>query len=152
MGALTFIGDVKHKGRQYLINQVLYFSMVIAFANSTWFPLSMLFLVGAGIFNSTSGVLANTLFQLAAKNEMRGRVVALLGMSQGVQPAGSLLMGFGIERWGAPGTISAFMAGAIGFMGLIAVAFPALRRSTLGAGKPEEPASQPPTAPREAAS
>ncbi len=137
LSVLAVVGDVQNKGKVYIISHIAYIGMVLAFAQSESLALSMVFLIGAGICNSLSNVLGNTLFQLACTNEMRGRVMALHSMSGGLQPMGGLPMGFAIERWGASNSVAAFMAFAMALVGVASVLFPQLWRGVL----PEEAAA-----------
>lgn len=138
LGVLVYLGDVRRKGTVFLASHAMYIGMVIAFSRAESLPVSMAFLVLAGVCNSVSGVLNNILFQLVATNEMRGRVMALHSMSNGLQPMGSLPMGLAMERWGAPNTVSAFMAAALTVLLSVAVFFPELRRVGMSPASAEE--------------
>ena len=108
----AFIGDIRRKGRVMLGCEIVYASLVIGFAWSETFYLSLTFLAVAGIFHSIGRVLGNTLIQLAAPNEMRGRVMAVWQMSHGLQPLGSLPMGLAVARFGPQLGIGMFMVAA----------------------------------------
>ncbi|MBI2888188.1 MAG: MFS transporter [Chloroflexi bacterium] len=131
LSVLAYLGDVRRKGLVFLGAHFVYIALVGAFARADWLPLSMAFLVGAGVCNSISGVLSNTLFQLASSNEMRGRVMALHSMSGGIEPVGALAMGLAIEQWNAPDAVSTFMLAGMAGLGCVALLFPALRRAEL---------------------
>lgn len=140
LSVLAYMGDVRRKGLVFFGAHFVYIAMVGAFARTDWLPLSMAFLIGAGVCNSISGVLSNTLFQLASSNEMRGRVMALHSMSGGIEPVGALSMGFAIEQWNAPDAVSAFMLAGMAGLGGVALLFPALRQAELrGVPADEQP-------------
>ena len=129
LAGLAYLGDVPHKGRIFIVTHVGYVVLLIAFARSEVLALSMACLIVSGVFHAVMQVVSNTLFQLVATNEMRGRVMALHGMSSGLQPAGALPMGIAIERWGAPNTVTAYMSTALIALIAVVVLFPELRRT-----------------------
>ncbi|MBI4497020.1 MAG: MFS transporter, partial [Chloroflexi bacterium] len=138
---LAYLGDVPRKGEIFLVAHILYIAFVVAFARADSVVLAMAGLILAGVFWSLMQVMANTLFQLAASNEMRGRVMALYSMSSGLQPMGSLPMGFAIERWGAPDTVTVFMVVALLALLAVAAVFPELRRPETPPDVPTYPAA-----------
>ncbi len=88
---------------------ITYTVLLIAFAASTVFVLSLAILAVAGIFHAIAMALNNTLLQLAVRNELRGRVMSVWQMSHGLQPLGSLPMGLLIASQGAQIGIGSFM-------------------------------------------
>ncbi|MCX6022327.1 MAG: MFS transporter [Chloroflexi bacterium] len=151
---LAYLGDVKRKGLVFVIAQLCYAGTVLAFSRTENIYLSMLCLVVTGVVFSVMQVMANTMFQLASSNEMRGRVMALYSMNNGFQPVGSLPMGFAAERWGIANTMSGFMLTAIAAMTAVTVLFPELRRVEISpssgpvGGKGTEPPAAPAAQPR----
>jgi MFS family permease len=72
------------------------------FAVSTWPPLSMLLLLVAGGMITSFMTINTALIQSHVSDVMRGRVMSLREIANGVGPAGSLLFGAIAERSSAP--------------------------------------------------
>lgn len=129
LGILAALGDVRRTGLIYFSTLLLYFVMLIAFARSTTVPVAMACLIGAGVFHSIMWVLTGILFQMAASNEMRGRVMSLYNMTFGLQPIGALSWGYAIERWGSPNAMTAFILAAVCLTSMTVFIFPELRKA-----------------------
>ncbi len=72
------------------------------FAVSTWPPLSMMLLLVAGAMITSFMTINTALIQSHVSDVMRGRVMSLREIANGVGPAGSLLFGAIAERSSAP--------------------------------------------------
>ncbi len=105
---LTTIGEVKHKGRVLLLSVTMYPVSVALFTLAPNFPVAMLFLIINGFCNAFYTAMQNTLFLLSAREDMRGRVMGLYSMIQGLGPIGQLAMGFAISRWGPSEAVRGF--------------------------------------------
>lgn len=125
---LAFLGDIRRKGLVMLGCETMYALLVIGFAWSEVFYLSLAFLAAAGIFHSVGRVLGNTLIQLAAPNEMRGRVMSVWQMSHGLQPLGSLPMGLAVARFGPQLGLGMFMVAAFVSFIVFTLTWPSVRR------------------------
>lgn len=117
------------KGEVVATSAIMFGAGLIAFAQSTVFWLSCLFLVIVGGAMMTFVALSNTIIQTVVREEVRGRVMALYTLSFfGLIPIGSLLAGTVADRFGAPI--------AVGVGGLVCLLFslwftlslPAIRR------------------------
>lgn len=112
--------------RVIILSSVLYCVSMIAFSLTSNFPLALLFiLIGeAGMLTQISA--SNTYIQTRVDERMRGRVISYFVMAfQGMQPLGSLVVGWGAHVTSASFTV--LLEGVLGF--LAAVAFiPALKR------------------------
>lgn len=74
---------------------------LILFSQSHWFGLSLLLLIPAAFSLMLLGGSANSIIQLVARDDMRGRVVALYAMAfLGMMPWGSLVLGWVAEHLG----------------------------------------------------
>ncbi len=89
--------------------------MVLLFAGSKNFPLSMAILVGAGLGFMIQNAMTNTLIQTAVPDHLRGRVMSVyMLVFQGFFPIGSLMAGTIAQSFGVPigaafgGTIALF--------------------------------------------
>ena len=108
-GALTlaFFSKSKRKGLVLSTAYTLLAIMLILFANSKIFPLSLFFLMGLGFMNVNYLATTNTLIQTIVPDELRGRVVsAYLFAFQGLLPLGHLQAGAMAKFIGAPGTLT----------------------------------------------
>jgi len=110
IGALTvaWLGRFSGMGRVVLIVQIMLGIVLAAFAASRLLHLSylLIFLGSIGLMMSFS--LLTSLVQLAAPNEMRGRVVSIYMMAfRGGMPLGSLAAGYFANVTSAPATLTA---------------------------------------------
>lgn len=81
---------------------------LMAFSQSHWYELSALFLLPSAFCLVLLGGSTNSIIQLAAREDMQGRVVALYAMSfMGMMPWGSLLLGAIAQHLGAARAIAA---------------------------------------------
>lgn len=94
---------------RWVARAALAFGLVlIAFAWSRSFPLSVLMLLPAGFAMVVSMASSNTLIQSMVPDEIRGRVMAVYSMVfMGSAPLGALLAGALAQRIGAPAAVSA---------------------------------------------
>jgi MFS family permease len=71
----------------------LYGVLVVAFAMSSWFPLSMALMAVMGLCHVASHALVQTVIQAYSPREMRGRTTALFHMMQVILMLGGLIIG-----------------------------------------------------------
>ena len=116
MVVLIFAGDIRRKGAFMLGAGVLYAGMLLLFAWSRSFPLSLAVLAVLGFADATWGTMRNAIAQLAAQDAYRGRVMSLIVIvSRGLTNASQLQTGVATALLGAPGaaTIGAVVVGAV---------------------------------------
>ncbi len=104
-GALLIasLGNFQHKGMLLTFGNLLFPALVLIFAFSRIFPLSMLLLVGIGLGFLIQNATANTLIQTTVPDELRGRVMSVYMMVfQGFFPLGSLMAGSIAQNFGIP--------------------------------------------------
>jgi MFS family permease len=114
VGALTVasVGSSQSKGKLLTFGNVFFPIMVLLFASSTFFPLSLLFLVGAGLGFMIQNAMINTLIQFAVPDELRGRVMSVyMLVFQGFFPFGSLMAGAIAQSFSVP--IGAAFGGSV---------------------------------------
>src|SRR4030095_10530014 len=109
IGALTvaWLGKFKRMGFTALVMQIVYGTLIVAFAMSRSLLLSeaLLFLTGFALMMVFSTF--TSLVQLIAPNEMRGRVMSIYMLAfRGGMPLGSLVSGYLATFIGAPTVIS----------------------------------------------
>jgi MFS family permease len=118
-------GHVPKKGRLALMLQLAFATLLIAFAVSRVFPISLLIAFGAGACIVGVISLYSSLVQLVTTDSMRGRVMSIFMLAfRGGMPLGNLLAGFVAQRWSI--TVALLMNGVI----LAAVALTFIMRRT----------------------
>jgi len=101
------LGDVKQKGRMLLIAGLCSSALIVCFALSRIFPLSLALLLGIGASGTAFGATNQTILQLEVPQWLRGRVMSLnavtaIGMSQ----FGGFLVGAAATRLGTPAAVA----------------------------------------------
>ena len=107
--ALSFYGEVRRKGRVLLLFYVGYVAALVLFTQSNLLVFALVFLVIAGLFHGVAITLSQTLVQLLARNDMRGRATSVFAMGFGLMPLGALPMGLAIDAFGAQRAVGGFM-------------------------------------------
>ena len=126
VGLIT-AGNFRAKGAVLVGSIVGYGLLLTAFGFARWIPLSALLLIGVGTAAAIQSTMTQTLIITTTPDELRGRVVSIRLLDQGLAPVGMLLVGALASYAGAPLTIA--VSGAI--CALLALVFltrvPALR-------------------------
>lgn len=105
---LAYLGDFKRKGWSVLGGAFFFGVCLIAFAQSTWLPVSLIFLFGIGFAIVASVAVTNTLLQKLVTDRMRGRVMSMFILSfVGAMPIGNLLAGVVSHSFGAQTAVTA---------------------------------------------
>ena len=99
-------GDFEHKGRYYILSFFGYGFLLILFSCSSWFYLSLLLIFLVGMMEMSCRTINQTLVQLLAPDEMRGRVLGVYMLDRGLRPLGGFLMGAAASLLGAPWALS----------------------------------------------
>jgi len=100
---LAWLGNMSHKGRASLVMLATLGACISGFAlsHAVWLSCVMLFLAGASLISVFA--LVNSLVQLIASNEMRGRVMSVYNVAfRGGMPMGNLAAGRLVEMFTAP--------------------------------------------------
>jgi MFS family permease len=101
--------DVRRKGAIASVALLFYMTMILAFSFSRDYFLSLSLLIMGGMGFVIFTTFNQTLLQLNVEDEYRGRVLSLYTMAQGLNPFGSLAMGFMASQFlGTPHAIAAF--------------------------------------------
>jgi predicted MFS family arabinose efflux permease len=96
-------GRFPHMGRTVLVIQIVFGALMILFAMTRYFWLNALLLFGAGACMVIVFATLQSLVQLIAPNEMRGRVMSLYMVAfRGGMPLGSLAAGWVATLTSAP--------------------------------------------------
>ncbi len=105
-------------------------TLLIGFAFSPWYWLSLPLQFFIGIAESGFGTMQSTIVLLSAPEAARGRAMGILSMCIGSGPLGALWIGFASGQFGAPIAVATGGALALVLMGPIAIKM--LRRSDDG--------------------
>jgi len=122
------LGDYKRKGVLMLATGSLFGCFLVPFALSDGLlPASVcLLFVGAG--SSVYMSLNNSLLMSNTPDDLMGRVMSVFMMTFGLMPLGTLLYGFLAEVIGAPLTVAGGGFLLIGFLSVLSVSQPFIRR------------------------
>jgi MFS family permease len=109
-GALLIasLGRFNFRGKLLMIGMIFFPLTLIIFSYVRWEALALLVMVLSGMTLILTFNLSNSLVQLHAADEMRGRVMSVYSLTFfGLLPIGGLLMGAVAERIGEPTTLVA---------------------------------------------
>lgn len=100
----AFLGNFRGRGKFLLGGTLLFGCLIMAFALSRHFTLSLILLslIGGAMVSITTSI--NTLLQMLVTDEMRGRVMSMYSFAfLGLPPVGSLLIGAAADLTGSHG-------------------------------------------------
>ena len=114
-GIITMSGHRLQRGKVMLDSAWIYGLVIVVFAYSPWYWLSLVIMVVAGICHVHANALVNTVVQSYSTEEYRGRTMALFNMSQMLVTAGSMVIGVLAAAIGPQDAVAAMgFAGAVG--------------------------------------
>jgi MFS family permease len=90
------------KGRQAIFGAIAFGVLLIAFAFSVFFPLSLILAMALGIASQFYMTIISATLQTNLPNELRGRVMGIYGLTWELMPAGGMIAGALAEFAGAP--------------------------------------------------
>jgi MFS family permease len=99
---LAALGNYQRKGWLLCGAFLLFGVSIVAVAMSTWFPLTLVFLLGVGLAGCAFDTLQQTLLQENVPEDMRGRAMGAWVLAIGMGPVGSLYLGAVAGTIGAP--------------------------------------------------
>jgi MFS family permease len=108
LGALTgslvvaSLGDVRLKGRLFLVGSFLLMGTVLLFSLSRWYLLAFGLMFFAGVGVACFATMQSSLILTSASDAMRGRAMGTLMLAIGFGPLGALQIGALASAWGAP--------------------------------------------------
>jgi predicted MFS family arabinose efflux permease len=112
-------GEKLPRGILMLGSVTLYGFILVIFAASPWFQLSMVMMGIAGLCTVHSHALVQTVIQSYSPSELRGRTMALFNMSRVVVMTGSVLIGALSSLLGARWAVASM--GAVGALAMITI-------------------------------
>jgi MFS family permease len=127
-GMITMSGHKLERGKVMLDSSLVYAGVIVVFAFTPWYWLSLVIMVVAGYCHVYANALVNTVVQSYSSAEYRGRTMALFNMSQMLSTAGSMLIGLLASALGPREAVAAMaVAGAVA-IGLLIVSMPHARK------------------------
>ena len=126
--AVAYFSHSQRKGSQAIGGAVIFGTLLIFFALSQSYPLSLILACALGVASQFYITMINAILQINLPDQLRGRVMGIYGLTWELMPVGGLIAGAIAEYAGAPaavvvgGSLVAFMA-----MG-VAIFFPNMRR------------------------
>jgi MFS family permease len=127
-GVAGYLGDSERKGLLIVGGATLYGSMLVLFAASTFFPLSMLAFFAMGVSNQLYMVSIQTTLQMRVPDELRGRVMGVYGMTYNIGPLGGMQAGAVASVASAPIAVGLGGLAIIAFAVGVAASRPQVRR------------------------
>jgi hypothetical protein len=122
-------------GWLFLSGSLMLCLLLIAFAASTSFPLSLIRLACVGLGQACFSVMQSSILLLSASDEMRSRVMGSLTLFIGAGPLGRLQTGALAEYLGTPMAVSLQSSAAALFIIWMMQAFPELRQQGMPPGR-----------------
>jgi len=116
------------RGRMLTLGNLAFPLVLLFFAGSRSFVLSLALMVVTGISFVWQNALANTLLQIVTPDDKRGRVMSLYSLTfQGMMRVGGLQAGLVADRIGAPLSIGIGAAASLAYGLFVAIRFPHVR-------------------------
>lgn len=110
--ALGYLRDYEKTGILLIGGATAYGGLLILFALSTFYPLSLVIMFFTGAFSSVYMITLQTTLQLRVPDELRGRVMGIFGMTHNIGPLGAIQAGLIADSFGAAAAV-AVSGGAI---------------------------------------
>lgn len=126
--AIATLGSLKRRGRILLTALFLFGFSLVALSFSNWLYLSMLFVAGVGIANTSYMAINNTTLLELTPPALQGRVMAVYLLDRGLTPLGAVLAGVMTDTLGAPLALSFMGAVCVVLAVGMAIAVPQVRR------------------------
>lgn len=126
-----FVGSLSRRralGAYLLVLATAFGGLLVFFALSRLYALSLALLVIIGFSQTGYNVLNNTLVQIHSLPQLRGRVMGVYFLDRGLMPLGSLLAGIMAEWIGTPLTVGILGASCAFLVVIIAFAVPNIKR------------------------
>jgi len=104
--AVAYLAQAGRRGWQTLIGSATFGLLLVAFAFSPSYPVSLALIFFLGLFNQLYLTSINTMLQLRLPDDLRGRVLGLFGLTWDLMPLGGAMVGSLAEYAGAPASVA----------------------------------------------
>jgi MFS family permease len=116
------------RGRWLTLGNLVFPALLVGFAASRSFWLSLVLLVGIGFSFVTQNALTNTLIQITVPDELRGRVMSFYSLTfQGMMRVGGMQAGLVGDWLSAPAAVGVGAVVSLGYGAFIALRYPRVR-------------------------
>jgi MFS family permease len=126
--AVAYLGRANRRGAQALLGAAAFGMLIMGFAWSPWYPLSVGLMFLMGFTNSLYMTTISTVLQMTVPDTYRGRVMALWSLTWSLVPLGGTVSGSIAEFAGAPVAVALGGALVAAVAAIMAVALPRVRR------------------------
>jgi MFS family permease len=99
---VAYLAASRSKGWHAIIGAATFGILIIAFAFSRWYALSLALVFLTGLSNQVYMTTINTILQLNLPDQLRGRVMGIYGLTWDLMPVGGMISGTIAEFAGAP--------------------------------------------------
>ena len=136
---IASLAVIRYHGRIFALGLVLQLISLLFFALSSWYPVSFLMLMLAGLGAAGYSTMQSTIILISSEPEMRGTALGMLGQCIGVAAVGGLAVGVVANYFSAQAAVA--MSVSLGLLLLIPVLSfsPLLRRPISPPGESAEP-------------
>jgi MFS family permease len=126
--AVAYFSHSRGKGMQAIVGAIIFGVLLIFFALSKSYPLSLILACALGIASQFYITMINAVLQVNLPDQLRGRVMGIYGLTWDLMPVGGLIAGAIAEYAGAPAAV--VVGGAlVAVMALwVAIFLPNMRR------------------------
>lgn len=124
---LASLGNFQRKGALLMSGGLLVGVALVLFSRSTLLPLSLGLLVLLGAFQMVYMSTNNTILQTSVRDDVRGRVMSIYMLDQGLVPLGSLLAGALTEGLGPATAVTLMGSTAVVLAGVSVLSFRHIR-------------------------
>ncbi len=100
------LSGYRRRGMLILVTSLIWAALILVFSQSNNLPFALVLLAAVGFLSATFLSLNQSLTQILASPEMRGRVMSINAMSWGIMPIGALAIGALAEQIGTPDAIA----------------------------------------------
>ena len=127
-GAIVIASQrISNPQRIYSLGAAFMLLMLILFALSPWYALSLVLLIGAGFGMAGFATMQPTIAMQAVQPEMRGRAMGAVALGIGASPLGMLFVGWLAEQVGPQFAVAGLAAAGVVVVMLLRLALPELR-------------------------
>ncbi|WP_322796600.1 MFS transporter [Tepidiforma sp.] len=124
---IAFFGETPRRLRLMMSTLFAFAGSLLLFSLSPWFLLAVPLVLLADVFASAFTTTVNTLIQVLIPDEVRGRVMALMMMTFGLTPLGTVPVSALAEALGAPAAVAVASVVTLGLSLAVLLASRALR-------------------------
>jgi MFS family permease len=124
---VAYFSRARHKGRQALAGAISFGTLLVVFALSRSYALSLGMALLLGVVSQFYMTIINTILQVNLPEHLRGRVMGIYGLAWSLMPVGGMVSGTIAEFAGAPAAVAFGGVMVAGMALLVTVFVPRIR-------------------------